>query len=179
MRLVILDRDGVVNEDSPTFVKRVSEWVPIPGSLEAIARLTQGGYLVAIATNQSGVARGLLTTDDLNAMHERLRQRLAELGGRVDAIFFCPHGPDARCVCRKPLPGLLFSVQERLAIPLSDAVVVGDSLRDLEAARLAGAAAALVLTGKGEDTLAHHGDRLAQTPIYPDLFAAVEAMLAT
>jgi D-glycero-D-manno-heptose 1,7-bisphosphate phosphatase len=179
MRLVILDRDGVVNEDSPAFVKRVSEWVPIPGSLESIARLSQCGYSVAIATNQSGVARGLLTIDDLNAIHERLHSRLAGLGGRIDAIFFCPHGPDARCTCRKPSPGLLFSAEERLGLPLKDAVVVGDSLRDLEAARLAGAASVLVLTGKGEETLAHHRGRLAQVPVYPDLSSAVDAMLAT
>jgi D-glycero-D-manno-heptose 1,7-bisphosphate phosphatase len=178
VKLFILDRDGVINADSDAFVKSVDEWVPLPGSLEAIARLNQAGYRVAVATNQSGLARGLLTLDDLNAMHQRLRNRLAELGGQIDAIFFCPHGPEDACGCRKPAPGLLMAAQERLGVSPSDTLVVGDSLRDLEAAWAVGAPAVLVRTGKGARTLAEHPMRLASTPVFADLAALADAILA-
>lgn len=179
MKLIILDRDGVINEDSDAFVKSVDAWIPIPGSLEAIARLNQGGYRVAIATNQSGLERGLLTLDDLNAIHQRLHDRLAELGGQIEAIFFCPHGPGAGCSCRKPLPGLLLAIQERFHLPASDLLVVGDSLRDLESAWAAGVGAVLVLSGKGTRTLTQQADRLGATPVYPDLAAVADAILAS
>ncbi len=177
MKLVILDRDGVINMDSDAFVRSEEEWIPLPGSLEAIARLNQAGYRVAVATNQSGLARGLLTLDDLNAMHRRLRNRLAELGGQVEAIFFCPHGPEDGCNCRKPAPGLLVAAQERLGVSWPDTLVVGDSLRDLEAAWAVGAPAVLVRTGKGERTWVDHADRLGATPIYADLAAVADAIL--
>jgi D-glycero-D-manno-heptose 1,7-bisphosphate phosphatase len=178
-KLIVLDRDGVINEDSDAFVKSVDEWIPIPGSLEAIVRLNQAGHRVVIATNQSGLARGLLTPDDLNAMHQRLHHRLAELGGQVDAVFFCPHGPEDRCGCRKPALGLLLAIQERFGVAPDDLVVVGDSFRDLESAWAAGAGAVLVLTGKGPRTLAQHVDRLGATSVYPDLAAAADAILAS
>ena len=179
MKLIILDRDGVINEDSESFVTTLDQWVPIPGSLEAIAKLTQAGHRIAVATNQSGLGRGLLTVDDLNAMHQRLHSRLAELGGQVEAVFFCPHAPGDGCGCRKPMPGLLFGIRERLGIDFVDVLVIGDSLRDLESAWAAGAAAALVLTGKGARTLAEHPDRLRETPVYADLATAAEAILGS
>lgn len=179
MRLLVLDRDGVINEDSDAFVKSLDEWIPIPGSIEAIARLSQAGYLIAVATNQSGLARGLLTLDDLNAMHGRLHARLGELGGHIEGIFFCPHRPEDGCSCRKPKPGLLTAIQARLGIGPADFLVVGDSLRDLEAAWSFGAPAALVKTGKGAATLAANADRLGSTPIYRDLAALADSLLTT
>ncbi len=177
MKVIVLDRDGVINEDSDAFVKSVGEWVPIAGSLEAMARLNQAGYRLVVATNQSGLGRGLLTLDDLNAMHQRLHDRLAELGGQIDAIFFCPHSPEEQCACRKPRPGLLLSVRDRFGVAASDLLVIGDSLRDLESAWVAGVAAVLVLTGKGSRTLAEHRERLGETAVYRDLAAAADAIL--
>ena len=178
MALIILDRDGVINEDSEHFVKTLEEWIPIPGSLEAMARLSQAGHRLVIATNQSGLARGLLTLDDLNAMHQRLRDSLVSLGGHVEGIFFCPHGPADDCQCRKPRPGLLLQIRDRLQVDIASALVIGDSLRDLEAAWALGASAMLVLTGKGAQTLERHADRLGTTPVYPSLSAAADAILA-
>jgi D-glycero-D-manno-heptose 1,7-bisphosphate phosphatase len=178
MALIILDRDGVINEDSEHFVKTLEEWIPIPGSLEAMARLSQAGHRLVIATNQSGLARGLLTLDDLNAMHQRLRESLAGLGGQLEGIFFCPHGPADDCQCRKPRPGLLLQIRDRLQVDIGSALVIGDSLRDLEAAWALGASAMLVLTGKGAQTLERHADRLGETPVYPNLAAAADAILA-
>jgi D-glycero-D-manno-heptose 1,7-bisphosphate phosphatase len=178
MALIILDRDGVINEDSEHFVKTLEEWIPIPGSLEAMARLSQAGHRLVIATNQSGLARGLLTLDDLNAMHQRLRDSLASLGGQVEGIFFCPHGPADDCQCRKPRPGLLLQIRDRLQVDIASALVIGDSLRDLEVAWALGASAMLVLTGKGAQTLERHADRLGTTPVFPNLAAAADAILA-
>ncbi|NKN32634.1 D-glycero-beta-D-manno-heptose 1,7-bisphosphate 7-phosphatase [Marichromatium bheemlicum] len=183
-RLVILDRDGVINHDSDAYIKSVEEWRPIPGSLEAMARLHHAGWRLAIATNQSGIARGLFDPSTLDAIHQRLREQLADHGARVEMIAFCPHGPDAGCRCRKPLPGLLEQIARRLGADLRGVPVIGDSLRDLEAARSAGAAPWLVRTGKGERTLAacadHPGpDPLADVPIFPDLSAAADALLAS
>jgi D-glycero-D-manno-heptose 1,7-bisphosphate phosphatase len=178
MKVIVLDRDGVINEDSDAFVKSVGEWVPIAGSLEAMARLNQAGYRLVIATNQSGLGRGLLTLDDLNAMHQRLHDRLAELGGQIDAIFFCPHSPEEQCACRKPRPGLVLSIRERFGVAASDLLVIGDSLRDLESAWVAGVPAVLVLTGKGSRTLVEHRERLGETRVYGDLAAAADAILA-
>jgi D-glycero-D-manno-heptose 1,7-bisphosphate phosphatase len=177
LKLLILDRDGVINEDSDAFVKSVDEWIPIPGSLDAIARLTQAGYRIAIATNQSGLARGLLTQGDLDAMHQRLHAWLSEHGGHVDAIFFCPHGPNDHCNCRKPRPGLLLAAQDRLGVSPGEALVVGDSLRDIEAAHAAGMAAALVKTGKGSVTLATAAHRLLGASVYPNLAAVADHLL--
>jgi D-glycero-D-manno-heptose 1,7-bisphosphate phosphatase len=149
MKLVILDRDGTINEDRDDFVKSADEWVPIPGALEAIARLNHAGWHTVIATNQSGLARGLFDMARLNAIHARMNSELAVLGGRVDAIFFCPHGPDDGCDCRKPLPGLFTRIGERYGIDLQKIPAVGDSLRDVQAAASAGAMPHLVRTGKG------------------------------
>jgi D-glycero-D-manno-heptose 1,7-bisphosphate phosphatase len=149
MKLVILDRDGTINEDSADFVKSAEEWVPIPGALEAIARLNHAGWHTVIATNQSGLARGLFDMAGLNAIHARMNRELAALGGRIDAIFFCPHGPADGCDCRKPLPGLFVRIGERYGIDLQKIPAVGDSLRDVQAAASAGALPHLVRTGKG------------------------------
>jgi len=180
--LVILDRDGVINEDSADFIKSLDEWRPIPGSIEAMARLCHGGYRIAIATNQSGLARGLLTPVALNAMHQRLRDLLAAQGARVELIAFCPHGPDEGCECRKPRPGLLLDIAERLGADLRGVPVIGDSLRDLEAALRVGASPWLVKTGKGRQTLAKLHERpdlclLGGIPVFDDLKAAADVLL--
>lgn len=154
MKLIILDRDGVINEDSDDFVKSPDEWIPIPGSLEAIARLNREDYRVIIITNQSGIGRGLLDIQTLHAIHEKMYQQLALHGGHIESIFFCPHTEADHCECRKPEPGLFVDLQERLNIQLNDIPVVGDSLRDIQAAQQVNAAPVLVRTGKGEATLA-------------------------
>lgn len=181
--LVILDRDGVINQDSDDFIKSAEEFVPIPGSLEAIARLNQAGFQVAIATNQSGVARGLFDLATLESMHDKLRRLLAAVDGHIDGIFYCPHSPDAGCECRKPLPGLLEQIAEHFATNLEDVPVIGDSLRDLESAIAVGARPILVRTGKGERSLmnlaaASVDTRLKTVPVYQDLAETVEALLA-
>jgi D-glycero-D-manno-heptose 1,7-bisphosphate phosphatase len=149
MKLVILDRDGTINEDRDDYVKSPEEWVPIPGSLEAIARLNHAGWHTVIATNQSGLARGLFDMATLNAIHARMNRELAAFGGRIDAIFFCPHAPDGGCSCRKPLPGLISMIGERYGVGLAETYIVGDSLRDLRAGVSVGCAPHLVRTGKG------------------------------
>ncbi|MBU2759980.1 D-glycero-beta-D-manno-heptose 1,7-bisphosphate 7-phosphatase [Acidithiobacillus sulfurivorans] len=172
---IILDRDGVINEDSNAFIKSPAEWRPIPGSLEAIARLNRAGFQVVVATNQSGVGRGLFDIRTLTAIHQRMRQELAVFGGRIEAIFFCPHLPDAGCQCRKPLPGMFHEIAERLQISLENVPAIGDSLRDLQAAQEAGAKPILVLTGKGQNT--RRDAEAAGFPIFLDLAAAVQAIL--
>lgn len=176
MKLVILDRDGVINHDSDKFIKNPDEWKPIPGSLEAIARLNQNGYRVVVATNQSGVGRGLFDMGALNAIHAKMHKALSQYGGRVDAVFFCPHAADSLCECRKPRPGLFRQIAERFHTDLDGVPAVGDSLRDLQAAVEAGCAPILVETGKGRKTLAA-GGLPAATQTFPDLAAAVEAIL--
>ncbi|MDT8385648.1 MAG: D-glycero-beta-D-manno-heptose 1,7-bisphosphate 7-phosphatase [Gammaproteobacteria bacterium] len=181
-RLVILDRDGVINQDSDDFIKSVDEFVPIPGSLEAIARLNRAGYRVVVATNQSGLARGLLDRAALDAIHESLRQRLAAVGGHLDGIFFCPHGPADGCDCRKPRPGLMHQIAAAFATELTGVPVIGDSVRDLQSALAVGARPILVRTGKGERSLASLGEasvdeRLRAVPVYRDLAEAVDALL--
>ena len=176
MKLIILDRDGVINQDSDNFIKSVDEFIPLPGSIEAIARLCQAGYHVTIATNQSGIARGYYDLDTLNAMHDKLRSELANHGGSIDMIAFCPHGPDDGCDCRKPLPGMYQAIARRFDMPLKDVPVIGDSLRDLQAAQTVGASPMLVKTGKGERTLAK-GEGLDGIPVYDDLADAVSALL--
>jgi D-glycero-D-manno-heptose 1,7-bisphosphate phosphatase len=156
-KLVILDRDGVINVDSDAFIKSPDEWVAIPGSLEAIARLNQHGYRVAVATNQSGIGRGLFDMAALNAMHVKMQKAVAAAGGRIDAVFFCPHTADDQCECRKPKPGMLKMIAERFDIEPASTPVVGDSLRDLEAGAALGFPTHLVLTGKGRATLAAGG----------------------
>ncbi len=176
MKLVILDRDGVINHDSDQFIKNPEEWQPIPGSLEAIARLNQAGYRVVVATNQSGIGRGLFDMPTLNAIHDKLHKSLAQVGGRIDAIFFCPHTSESNCACRKPRGGMLEEIAARYGISLKGVPAVGDSLRDLEAAARLGAQPYLVLTGKGAKTQAKGG--LPQgTLIYPDLAAVVGVLV--
>ncbi|MBL8448696.1 MAG: D-glycero-beta-D-manno-heptose 1,7-bisphosphate 7-phosphatase [Dechloromonas sp.] len=151
-KLVILDRDGVINVDSPNYIKSPEEWKPIPGSLEAIARLNQAGYRVVVATNQSGVGRGLFDMDTLNAIHEKMHKALFAAGGRVDAIFYCPHGADSACECRKPKAGMFRRISDTLNVNLKGVPAVGDSLRDLQACSILGCQPILVLTGKGQKT---------------------------
>lgn len=177
MRLVILDRDGVVNYDSDQFIKNPDEWQPIPGSLEAIARLNQAGFRVVLATNQSGVGRGLFDMATLNAIHDKMYKMLGQVGGRVDALFYCPHAADARCECRKPKPGMFLEIARRFNADLAGVPAVGDSLRDLQAAAAVGAQPILVKTGKGERTLG--GGNLPEgTIIFDNLAEAVKSLLA-
>jgi len=176
MKFVILDRDGVINYDSDQFIKNPDEWRPIPGSLEGIARLNQAGYRVVVASNQSGVGRGLFDTAMLNRIHAKMHKLTAQAGGRIEAVFFCPHPADAGCACRKPKPGLFEEISQRYHLNMHGVPTIGDSLRDLVAAQAVGARAMLVLTGKGEKT------RAAGLPegvsVYPDLAGAVDALLA-
>ncbi len=176
-RLVVLDRDGVINQDSDAYIKSPDEWQPIPGSLEAIARLNAAGYVVAIATNQSGIARGLFDEDTLDAIHNRMHALLAEVGGYIDVLRLCPHGPDDGCDCRKPASGLFHQIESEVGIPLDGVPAIGDSLRDLEAAAGVNAKPILVRTGKGTKTEAALPDSLADTPVYDDLASAVDALL--
>lgn len=178
-KLIILDRDGVINTDSPDFIKSPEEWIPIPGSLEAIARLNQAGYQVAIATNQSGIARGLYDLNMLDRIHEKMKALLQSFGGHIDGIFFCPHGPDDNCVCRKPKPGLLEQIETYFKINLKDNEVlcIGDSLRDLEAAFFAGAKPILVLTGNGQKTAEKLPPNLENVEQFPDLASVVESLV--
>ena len=175
-KLVILDRDGVINFDSAQFIKSPAEWKPIPGSLEAIARLNQAGYRVVVATNQSGIGRSLFDMDTLNAIHEKMHKALFTVGGRIDAIFYCPHTADSKCECRKPKPGMYKRISETLNIDLQGIPTVGDSLRDLQAGAAVGCTPMLVRTGKGEKTKAE-GKLPEGTLEFADLSAAVDAIL--
>jgi len=148
-KLVILDRDGTINADSDAYVKSPDEWEPLSGALEAIARLNHAGWHVAVASNQSGLGRGLFDLAALNAMHAKMNKLLAAHGGRVDAVFFCPHAPEEVCACRKPMPGLLVQIGERFGVDLRGVPVVGDTPRDLQAGAVVGCEPHLVLTGKG------------------------------
>jgi D-glycero-D-manno-heptose 1,7-bisphosphate phosphatase len=181
MKLVILDRDGTINEDRDDFVKGPGEWVPIPGSLEAIARLNHAGWHVVVATNQSGLARGLFDMAALNAIHARMNRELAEMGGRIDAVFFCPHGPGDGCTCRKPLPGLFTTIAERYGISLRDAHAVGDSLRDLQAGLAAGCLPHLVRTGKGalldDDDLREVAEAVPSVAVHDDLAGFAQQLI--
>ena len=176
MKLVILDRDGTINEDSDNYIKSPLEWKPIPGSLEAIARLTQGGWRIVVATNQSGIARGLFDMATLNAIHAEMHRAVGQAGGRIDAVFFCPHAADSHCECRKPKPGLLREISARMGVELEGVPMIGDSLRDVEAAAAVGARPWLVLTGKGRKTR-EAGDLPAGTEVAADL-GAIAARLA-
>lgn len=176
MKLIILDRDGVINQDSDAFVKNPDEWVALPGSLQAIARLTQAGWKVVVATNQSGLARGLFDMDTLTAIHTKMRRELAAAGGSVDAVFMCPHGPDDDCACRKPRPGMFEQIGRRYDIALAGVPAVGDSLRDLQASSAAGCSPWLVLTGNGRKTQAK-GGLPDNTRVCDDLSAVADALL--
>jgi D-glycero-D-manno-heptose 1,7-bisphosphate phosphatase len=179
MKLVILDRDGTINEDSAEFVKSPSEWQPLPGALEAIARLNHAGWHVVVATNQSGLGRGLFDVASLNAMHAKMHTMLAAVGGRVDAIFYCPHAPDEGCRCRKPEPGLFEQIGERYGVTLQGVPAVGDAQRDLVSAVTAGCVPHLVLTGKAA---AYRARPLPEgypidTVVHQDLAAFVEYLV--
>lgn len=175
--LVILDRDGVINRDSREFVKSSEEWVPLPGSIEAIAELSRGGFTVAVASNQSGLARGLFDRRALRSMHRKLRRLVAAAGGRVDRIVVCPHAPDDGCACRKPKPELLHRLLRHYGATATGVPVIGDSLRDLQAARAAGARPMLVLTGNGSKTARSLPDELSAIDVFVDLAAAAGALL--
>ena len=174
MKLLILDRDGVINHDSDAYIKSVEEWVPIPGSIEAIAQLSKAGWTVAVATNQSGIARGYYDLATLDAMHARLRELVAEQGGEVGLIVYCPHGPDEGCACRKPKPGMLQTIAHHYQVELAGLWFVGDSSSDLKAAQAVDSQPVLVKTGKGIKTLA--GTLPANTLVFDDL-AAIAAEL--
>jgi len=173
MRLIILDRDGVINHDSADYIKSAKEWRPIDGSLEAIARLNHGGWRAIVATNQSGLGRGLFDYGDLFAMHDKLKHMLTEVGGHLDGIVFCPHTPDDDCDCRKPKPGMLRDIAHRLQIDLKQVPVVGDGLRDIQAARAADAQPILVRTGNGAQTEAE----CEGVAVYDDLGAVADALI--
>lgn len=174
-KFIILDRDGVINHDSDHYIKSPDEWRPIPGSLEAIARLTQWGYRIVVATNQSGIGQGLFEMDTLNAIHEKMIKAASQMGGRIDAVFFCPHINGDECDCRKPKPGMFEEIAARYNISLTGVPAVGDSLRDLLAARDAGASPMLVLTGKGRKTQTAPA-LPPKTPVFADLAAAVASL---
>ena len=179
LKLVILDRDGTLNYESDEYIKSPEEWKALPGALEAVGRLNHAGYHVVLATNQSGLGRGLMDVASLNSIHKQMFKQLAAVGGRIDAIFYCPHTPEDACTCRKPLPGLLDRVAERFGIDIKDVPFVGDSLRDMQAAEAAGCVPHLVLTGKSE---ALRGSPLPptfpeRTQMHTDLHAFVDVLL--
>jgi D-glycero-D-manno-heptose 1,7-bisphosphate phosphatase len=176
MALIILDRDGVINEDSDLYIKSPDEWHPIPGSLAAIAKLTDAGNAIAIATNQSGVGRGLYSLATLAAIHHKMQTAIEAEGGRVTLICFCPHTPDDLCDCRKPKPGLFLQISDLLKVDLTEAIMVGDHLRDLTPAESVGCAPILVKTGKGAGQVAS-GKVPAHIPVYDDLASWVDAYL--
>lgn len=176
MKFIILDRDGVINFDSDQFIKSPDEWKPIPGSLEAIARLNQWGWRVVVASNQSGIGRGLFGMDTLNAINEKMVRNLSQLGGRLDGIFFCPHAADSTCDCRKPKPGLFQQISRRFNVDLTGQPAVGDSLRDLQAGAAVGCKPYLVLTGKGRKTKDDPA-LPAGTQIYADLASVVADLI--
>ncbi|WP_058023059.1 D-glycero-beta-D-manno-heptose 1,7-bisphosphate 7-phosphatase [Pseudohongiella spirulinae] len=179
-RLIILDRDGVINEDSDAFIKSVDECTPIPGSIEAIARLSQAGFTVVVATNQSGIARGLLNEFALACIHQYLSDLVEEQGGLISGFFYCPHGPESGCVCRKPEPGLLDQISAEYGLELSGVPMVGDSLRDLQAAIAAGCTPILVRSGKGERTISEGlPSAFSNCAIYRNLSEFVDVILAT
>ena len=178
VKLIILDRDGTINEDRDDFVKSADEWIPIPGALEAIARLNHAGWHTVIATNQSGIGRGIFDMSALNAMHLKMNQLLARLSGRIDAVFFCPHVLDDKCQCRKPLPGMFKQIGERFGVDLNKVMVAGDSLRDLQAGAALGCEPHLVRTGKAavmnDEQLAQMVAAVPGTFVHADLKAFAE-----
>ena len=176
MTVIVLDRDGVINEDSDQYIKSPEEWVPIAGSLEAIARLNQAGFVVIIATNQSGIARGYYDALTLQRIHDKMYRLLAVMGAKVDAVFYCPHGPKDNCECRKPRSGLFKKIQRSLSCNLDQSFAIGDSYRDIQAAQQGGAKAILVKTGKGAQTLSKQAHELT-VPVFDNLAKAVNFIL--
>ena len=176
-RLVILDRDGVINQDSGEFIKSADEWLPLPGSIAAIASLSAAGFVVAVASNQSGLTRKLFDAEALKAIHQKLCRLVVTAGGYIDRIIVCPHGPNDGCECRKPKTGMLLELGNDYGVPLQDVPMVGDSLRDLQAASAAGAKPILVRTGNGSYTEKHLPPELLAIDIYDDLAAAAAAIV--
>lgn len=174
---IILDRDGVINFESKNYIKTPEEWLPIPGSLEAIGLLSQAGYTIAVATNQAGVGRGLYTEADLAIIHQKMQDNLKIFGGKIDKIFYCPHHPDDVCHCRKPESGLFEQIANYYQINLKDIISIGDSLRDIKAALKVGCQPILVLTGNGEQTLLNNRELAEEIPVFPNLKCAVEQLL--
>ncbi|WP_157314503.1 D-glycero-beta-D-manno-heptose 1,7-bisphosphate 7-phosphatase [Chitinibacter sp. GC72] len=177
MKLLILDRDGVINHDRPDFIKSPNEWLPIAGSLEAIGELTRAGWTIVVATNQSCIGRGIINVDMLNQIHAKMHRAVVNAGGHIDAIFFCPHAPDSGCECRKPAPGMVLDIARRFRVDVEDCLMVGDSLRDLQAVVSAGGQAILVRTGNGGKTEADP-QLPASVRIFDDLAAVCDALLA-
>ena len=175
-KLVILDRDGVINYDSDEYVKSVDEWIELPGSMQALAKLTKAGYKIAVATNQSGISRGYFSEETLTAMHKKMEDLATAAGAKFDYIAYCPHGPDDNCDCRKPLPGLIDQIESALNVSAKDSFMVGDSLRDLQAGQAKGMKAVLVLTGKGQRTQ-DKGIGLEGVPTFKDLNDFVDHLL--
>lgn len=176
-RLIILDRDGVINFESKEFIKSPEEFTPIPGSLEAISKLNQAGFIVCVATNQSGVGRGLFTEETLNNIHNKMRKLLNEVGGHIDDIMYCPHLPDENCECRKPKPGMIQALLDKWQVSAENTYVIGDSLRDLQAGQALGCHVILVKTGNGVRTLSEHPE-LNQGLNFENLDQAVQYLLA-
>ncbi len=176
MKLIVLDRDGVINEDSGSTILTPDDWEPIEGSLEAIARLHQAGYLIAVNTNQAGIALEQLSIEELHAIHAKMHESVLKVGGKIDAVVFCPHSDSNECDCRKPAPGMLYTLSERLGVDLSSVFVVGDSLRDIQAAMAAAAKPVLVKTGKGQSTLDNHKG-LEHVPAFENLAEFVTDLL--
>jgi D-glycero-D-manno-heptose 1,7-bisphosphate phosphatase len=177
IKVIVLDRDGVINEDSPEFIRSADQWHAIRGSLEAIALLVKAGYLVVVATNQSGIARRYFTLADLNAIHQKMIGEIEAKGGKIKGIFVCPHGPQEECLCRKPKPGLLLEIAKKLAVKPEEMLIIGDSMRDLESAKRCGARAILVKTGKGEHTF--NTQDVSEYPVFADLKEAVDFILSS
>jgi D-glycero-D-manno-heptose 1,7-bisphosphate phosphatase len=181
MKLIILDRDGVINQDSDAYIKSADEWLPIPGSIDAIARLSVAGYSVVVATNQSGLARGLFDLDDLEAIHDKMRELVAAAGGHIAGIYYCPHLPAAGCTCRKPAPGLLDAIAEDFSASLAGVVFIGDSLKDLQAGVQRQCRPILLRTGKGagyESQLPDEvNEQVRNAQVYNDLASAVDNLL--
>ena len=175
-KMVILDRDGVVNHLMEDDVTTVDGWDPISGSIEAISRLKKAGYLVTMASNHTGIARGLYTEAELKAMHDKMQALLATRGASIDGIFYCPHGPQDNCICRKPKPGLLFQIARQFDIDLSQTPLVGDDISDIQAAKMANAKPVLVRTGKGEYVMQHFPEAL-DVPVFDDLAHFVRDLL--
>ena len=176
-RLVILDRDGVINRDSREFIKSPDEWLPIEGSLEAIGMLSAAGFEVAVASNQSGVGRKLIDRPVLEAIHRKMRRLAREAGGDIGRIVFCPHHPDDACDCRKPAPGLLLALSRQYGVPLLGVPIIGDSLRDIDAALAVGGRPVLVLTGNGREAARQLAERGQAIETYADLRAAAAALV--
>lgn len=174
---IILDRDGVINFESKEYIKTPEEWLPISGSLEAIALLTQAGYTIAVATNQSGVGRGFYTEAELAVIHQKLFDSVKALGGKVDKVFYCPHLPEDQCSCRKPGIGLFEQIADYYQLDLRGVIAIGDSLRDIKAALKVGCEPILVLTGNGEQTLLNNRELADEIPVFPDLLTAVQKLL--